>query len=293
MAPRKKGTKAIEHQNFELLILSDWHLGSRLCNLDYLIEFLQHNNANTIILLGDIWEELHEYKYKAEKIAVVEQLLLDKLNRGTAFFFLPGNHDFTRAPHAKKFTGNSAARKHMRRAFARTGHDILSHPNMHITTRMVLEINGDRHLIEHGDACDSLMHNKNGQYVGTKVNEYGAYGLSARMFRKIKRAFTLMRINVYLNELNAHVKEFNRKRGRRRKVDAVVCGHTHMPDNSTLKSGVRYYNTGDWTEHCTALVQQHKSARLELVQWRKGEGFTPYRSHHNGPAPNIAQPQMA
>ncbi|NDG04886.1 MAG: hypothetical protein EB121_06020 [Alphaproteobacteria bacterium] len=98
MAPRKKGTKAIEHQNFELLILSDWHLGSRLCNLDYLIEFLQHNNANTIILLGDIWEELHEYKYKAEKIAVVEQLLLDKLNRGTAFFFLPGNHDFTRAP---------------------------------------------------------------------------------------------------------------------------------------------------------------------------------------------------
>ncbi|KUM25871.1 hypothetical protein AU467_23720 [Mesorhizobium loti] len=56
-------------------------------------------------------------------------------------------------------------------------------------------------------------------------------------------------------------------------VQGVICGHTHhalMHDDF----GIRYINTGDWVESCTAVVE-HWDGRFEIVRWRnaprKGE----------------------
>jgi UDP-2,3-diacylglucosamine pyrophosphatase LpxH len=51
----------------------------------------------------------------------------------------------------------------------------------------------------------------------------------------------------------------------RREVDGVICGHIHhaaMHDDF----GVRYMNTGDWVESCTALVE-HFDGRFEIIYW--------------------------
>ena len=33
-----------------------------------------------------------------------------------------------------------------------------------------------------------------------------------------------------------------------------------------MDSGVRYVNTGDWVESCTAVVEHH-DGRLEIIRW--------------------------
>jgi UDP-2,3-diacylglucosamine pyrophosphatase LpxH len=52
---------------------------------------------------------------------------------------------------------------------------------------------------------------------------------------------------------------------RRRAVDGVVCGHIHHAAMHDI-GGVRYINTGDWVESCTAIVEAHDGT-FEIVRW--------------------------
>ena len=52
---------------------------------------------------------------------------------------------------------------------------------------------------------------------------------------------------------------------RRRGFDGVVCGHIHHAEMKTIE-GVSYYNSGDWVESCSALVE-HFDGRMEIVYW--------------------------
>ena len=51
----------------------------------------------------------------------------------------------------------------------------------------------------------------------------------------------------------------------RRGADGVVCGHIHHAANRDM-NGIRYVNTGDWVESCTAVVE-HYDGSLELIRW--------------------------
>jgi hypothetical protein len=52
---------------------------------------------------------------------------------------------------------------------------------------------------------------------------------------------------------------------RRRGCDGVVCGHLHTP-KIVERDGMVYCNTGDWVEHCTALLEAGDGT-LSLVQF--------------------------
>src|SRR5688572_8137472 len=47
------------------------------------------------------------------------------------------------------------------------------------------------------------------------------------------------------------------------RVDGVVCGHIHSPVIREI-SGISYYNSGDWVESMSALVEDH-AGRIELI----------------------------
>jgi hypothetical protein len=48
-------------------------------------------------------------------------------------------------------------------------------------------------------------------------------------------------------------------------MDGVVCGHIHHAEMRMIGE-TRYFNTGDWVESCTALVEHH-DGRFELIDW--------------------------
>ena len=50
-------------------------------------------------------------------------------------------------------------------------------------------------------------------------------------------------------------------------ADGVICGHIHHAANE-MRGGVRYINTGDWVESCTAVVE-HSDGRMEIIDWSR------------------------
>jgi UDP-2,3-diacylglucosamine pyrophosphatase LpxH len=48
-------------------------------------------------------------------------------------------------------------------------------------------------------------------------------------------------------------------------MDGVVCGHIHHAEMRMI-GATRYFNTGDWVETCSALVEHH-DGRFELIDW--------------------------
>jgi len=66
---------------------------------------------------------------------------------------------------------------------------------------------------------------------------------------------------------------------RHRRVDGVICGHTHKPDRRMI-GPILYVNDGDWVQSRTALVEEAGGA-LRLVQWHKVESESPGHSTAN------------
>ena len=75
--------------------ISDVHLGTRGCKADFLLDFLKHNEAEYVYLLGDIIDgwRLKKGWHWPQKHNDVVQKLLRKARKGAQVVYVPGNHD--------------------------------------------------------------------------------------------------------------------------------------------------------------------------------------------------------
>ena len=64
----------------------------------------------------------------------------------------------------------------------------------------------------------------------------------------------------YIGKFEEGIVRFSRED----KVDGVVCGHIHSPAIHDF-DGVTYYNSGDWVESMSALLE-HDDGRIELLK---------------------------
>ena len=67
----------------------------------------------------------------------------------------------------------------------------------------------------------------------------------------------------FIGEFQHVVAEEARKSG----VDGVICGHIHHAVIEDI-DGIRYINTGDWVESCTAVVER-QDGTMEMITWQK------------------------
>jgi UDP-2,3-diacylglucosamine pyrophosphatase LpxH len=81
------------------------------------------------------------------------------------------------------------------------------------------------------------------------------WSLSAWAKLKVKNAVSFI----------GRFEQFLSAEARRHGADGVICGHIH---HAALRDqdGIRYVNTGDWVESCTAVVE-HYDGSLELIRW--------------------------
>jgi UDP-2,3-diacylglucosamine pyrophosphatase LpxH len=86
---------------------------------------------------------------------------------------------------------------------------------------------------------------------------FGYWSLSAYVKQSVKKVVSSIS---RFEDAVAHYAELHQ-------ADGIVCGHIHTPAVRRIR-GVQYYNTGDWVESSTALVE-HFDGRLELVYWRE------------------------
>ena len=240
-------------RRFRTIWISDVHLGTRGCNAQMLIDFLDHVDSDTLFLVGDIidgWRMKKRFYWPPSHNDVVWRIM-KRAKRGTRVVYIPGNHD----EMFRQFTGLSFGAVEIRRKA------------IHETA------DGRKLLVLHGDEFDAVMlaHRwlafvGDALYVSlmrlnTAVNavrrRFGLpyWSLSKLAKHKVKNAVEFIG---RFEEVVAHAADA-------RGVDGVVCGHIHTAEMRRI-GNVDYYNDGDWVEGCTALVE-HVDGRMEVLHW--------------------------
>lgn len=249
---------------YRSIFISDFHLGTKTCRASDLLDFLKNHDAQFIYLVGDIVDgwQLKKTWYWSQLHNDVIQKLLRKARKGTIIKYLPGNHDaFAREYLDLHFGGIAVMDK-----------------TMHLTAdgRMLLVLHGDtfdamvtqsRWLASLGSSAYVLAVKMN--YFYNLIRRWFGYpywSLSAWLKYKVKNAFTY--IDTFERTLAGEAK--------RHHADGVVCGHIHRASIRDC-DGITYYNTGDWVESCTALVEHH-DGKMELVTWLGEELAKPEQS---------------
>jgi len=241
----------------DIVVISDVHLGTYGCHAKELLQYLKSIKPKTIILNGDfvdIWQFSKRYWPKSH-MKVVKQLM-KMLGKGVKMYYVTGNHDEL----LRKFEG-------------------LKLGSFEIVNKLLLDINGEKAWIFHGDVFDLTMRhskwlaklgaigyntlillNRSVNYISEKVFKKGKISLSKKIKNSVKKAVS------YINDFETTAAEI----GIYNEYAYVICGHIHHPQIKTIetsKGRITYLNSGDWIENLTALeyskgawnIYQHKA----------------------------------
>lgn len=242
-----------DRMRYRTVWISDIHLGTRGCNADLLIDFLDHVDSDTLYLVGDIidgWRLKKKFYWPDSHNDIIWRIL-KRAKRGTRIIFIPGNHD----EMFRQFTGLNFGGVEIRRSAIHETAD----------QRRLLVLHGDefdtvmlahRWLAFVGDTAYTLLMRLN-WLVNKARRKMGLpyWSLSRMAKHKVKNAV----------EFIGRFEELVSRAAENRGVDGVVCGHIHTAEMREIK-GIQYYNDGDWVEGCTALVEADDGT-MEILHW--------------------------
>jgi UDP-2,3-diacylglucosamine pyrophosphatase LpxH len=241
-------------QQHRTIFLSDLHLGAKGAQAELVLDFLQHNDARTIYLVGDFIDgwKLKRGWYWPQAHNDVVQILLAKARDGARIVLLPGNHDeFLREFVGLRFGGLELAE-----------------------TALHAAADGRVYLVIHGDQFDAVV-----LHAGwlARIGDWAyvlAMGVSSLISAVRRRlgltywsfsAWAKHKVKKAVNFVSSFEALLTQE-ARRRGAQGVICGHIHHAAMRDL-DGVAYLNCGDWVESCTALVED-ADGKFSIIRWR-------------------------
>ena len=234
---------AKQKREVEVVILSDIHLGTYGCHAKELVAYLKSISPKLLILNGDVidgWAFSKRY-FPNSHMSVLSEFF-KMMKKGTQVIYITGNHD----EFLRKYTD-------------------LSMGNLFLTDKYLLEIEGKKHWIFHGDVFD---HTTSGS--AKFIAKLGGMGydwliLVNRAINWILEKFGKGKVSLskkVKNSVKKAVKfigDFEKKATEiaiNNHYDYVICGHIHQPADkiwTTEKRSVHYLNSGDWIENLSWL----------------------------------------
>ena len=234
---------AKQKREVEVVVLSDIHLGTYGCHAKELVAYLKSVSPKVLILNGDVidgWAFSKRY-FPNSHMAVLSEFF-KMMKKGTQVIYITGNHD----EFLRKYTD-------------------LSMGNLFLTDKYLLEIEGKKHWIFHGDVFD---HTTSGS--AKFIAKLGGMGydwliLVNRAINWILEKFGKGKVSLskkVKNSVKKAVKfigDFEKKATEiaiNNHYDYVICGHIHQPADkiwTTEKGSVHYLNSGDWIENLSWL----------------------------------------
>ncbi|GAA0745019.1 MULTISPECIES: UDP-2,3-diacylglucosamine diphosphatase [Flavobacteriaceae] len=235
----------------EVAVISDVHLGTYGCHAKQLLTYLNSIQPKKLVLNGDIidiWQFSKRYFPKSH-LRVIKKII-DMASDGVEVIYITGNHD------------------EMLRKFSDTKIGKIS-----IVDKIVLELDGKKAWIFHGDVFDVSI--QNAKWLA-KLGGYGydllillnrftnwclermgkeKYSLSKKIKNSVKRAVK------YINDFEEVASDLAIENG----YDYVICGHIHQPKmiiKENKHGKTTYLNSGDWVENFTALEYQFKRWKI-------------------------------
>jgi UDP-2,3-diacylglucosamine pyrophosphatase LpxH len=251
MSPPTSATPA--RSRFRTVFISDVHLGFRGCQADYLLDFLNHLEADQLVLVGDIVDlwSLKKSLYWPVSHHEVLRAILRIARSGTKVVYVPGNHD----EGFRELCGAEVAGIDIRRDFIHEAAD------------------GKRYLVLHGDDFDGAV-----KFSGLLKNVgewfYDVMLALGRIVQGVRRRFGFgywslaTWVKQSIPDARLYIERFEHAAARaalKHGLDGVICGHIHRPGIREV-DGVRYCNDGDWVEHCSVLAED-RNGRLGILHW--------------------------
>ncbi|MEZ5538165.1 MAG: UDP-2,3-diacylglucosamine diphosphatase [Thiolinea sp.] len=238
---------------FRSIFISDVHMGTKSCKATYLLDFLRSTECENLYLVGDIFDlwAMRKSVYWTHAQTQVLQEVFAKAKSGTNVIYIPGNHDST----FREFAGT-------------TMHNIRIQLNVIHKTP-----DGKRLFVSHGDEFDmAVKHNKVLRFIGDyayylllRLNHINTY---IRQTLKLPYWSLSSHIKSQVRNANEYIEKYEQAALNKAKYsgyDGYVCGHIHK-SGITNKNDTLYCNTGDWVEHCTALVEDAQGV-LKVLHW--------------------------
>ena len=250
-----KGSKTKNPKShYRSIFLSDVHLGSKACHAELLNNFLKNHSCENLYLLGDIIDGwcIKKKLYWPESHSHVIRQFINKQRHQSKIVYVLGNHD----------------------GFLRQWlSDIMLEGVTMCNEGEHVGVDGKRYLLIHGDIFDTALNVSRWMtHIGDsaydlliflnrvsndvrKIFRLKHYSLSRKIKQNVKQALNF--VDKYEKILQNYCMA--------KKFDGVICGHIHY---AAIKEAgcVRYMNTGDWQESCSALVE-HMDGRFELIYW--------------------------
>ena len=228
-------------REIEVAVISDLHLATHACKPKKVLKYLKSISPQTLILNGDIidsWRFSKNY-FPKNHLKVIRQFI-KMMEKETQIYYVTGNHD----EFLRKFNKTQIG-------------------NLKIVNQVILDLNGSKTWIFHGDIFDNTIHSSK------VIAKFGAaiYGLLTvlnNFINRIIKLFGSREIIIYKSIKKHFIREkkspskFENAIGKAavsQGYQSVICGHTHIPKEKLLdinNTKIQYLNCGDWVEHFTA-----------------------------------------
>jgi len=246
----------MEKRVIDIVVISDTHLGTYGCHSTELVSYLRSIQPKLLVLNGDIIDiwQFRKHFFPSSHMQVIKEIF-GHLSRGTKIVYITGNHDES----LRRYSG-------------------LKLGNFQLVDKLVLEIDGNKTWIFHGDVFDDLT-TKGSAKIIAKLGGQG-YDLLILFNRAINWILKILgREKMSLskkvkNSVKKAVKwigDFEQTAAElaiQNEYRHVICGHIHQPQIKTIKTEygeVVYMNSGDWIENLTTL--EYVDNKWEIYQF--------------------------
>jgi len=239
----------LQKRPLDVVVISDVHLGTYGSKAKELINYLKTIEPKILVLNGDIidiWQFKKRYFPKSHM--KVLKYITALVTKGTKVYYITGNHD----EMLRKFVG-------------------FKMENFKLLNKLVLELDGNKAWIFHGDVFDVtmkhskwlaklggvgydflIMINTLVNFISEKILGRGRLSFSKKIKNSVKSAVK------DVNNFEDTAAEIAQENG----YQYVICGHIHQPQQKTITThngtNIDYLNSGDWIENLTSLEYQNK-----------------------------------
>jgi UDP-2,3-diacylglucosamine pyrophosphatase LpxH len=240
----------LKKRQIEIAVISDVHLGTCQCHAEELLAYLSSIRPKKLILNGDL---IHQSRTTTTYFPQSHYRVLKKIfgmaAAGTEVHYICGSHETA----MRSFRGYNLG-------------------DFHIHNKLLLELDGMKTLIFHGDLFGILPSAK----WLTKLGSPG-YGLGIGLNRVLNWFRTRLckppvsatgkpaghpeKSSVFVQRFENAVSDFAIRNG----IAYVICGYLHRAQKKwmeTPKGKTLYMNCGDWVENLTALEYNFKRWKL-------------------------------
>jgi UDP-2,3-diacylglucosamine pyrophosphatase LpxH len=232
---------AREEIHADAVVISDIHLGSPMCQAEQLDDFLSRIRVEYLILAGDIFDDLKFNRLQHWHWQVLSRIR--KISDHCRVVWIRGNHDIVSARTMSHLLGVQ-----VRNSFGWT-------------------MNGRTFFVIHGDRWDTFIykHQTLTAFVTWLYNTFQRLNTNwaRNVTRWVKKKAKLLTRNSVAVQNGAL--DFAKKK----KINAIFCGHTHMAV-LTKVDGIVYGNDGTWQSDDPHFIAV-RGGKVDLCKFLEGQ----------------------